>query len=109
MLNLISKDVLRAYIREMDQEGLLDESPVVTAAQVSHPQSITSQAQPSTHSTSGDYPPTFNSLSVASGNPGAKEMVVHEDNMKFPPYMKLERPKPESRGDGANRDSQSNL
>lgn len=31
---------------------------------------------------------------------GAKEMLAREDNMKFPPSMKLERRKPESKLDG---------
>jgi hypothetical protein len=47
-----------------------------------------------------DTPPSFDSLNTATDDSGAKEMVIKEDNMKFPQSMKLERPKPETRRDG---------
>ena len=44
-------------------------------------------------------PPSFDSLNTATDDSGAKEMVIREDNMKFPQSMKLERPQPETRRD----------
>lgn len=101
------KDVLRAYIREIDQKGLLNEIP--TDPQLPHPPVGTSterwlesvQTGPSVPSVSSeDVPPSFDSLNTATDDSGAKEMVIREDNMKFPQSMKLERPKPETRRDG---------
>ena len=46
---------------------------------------------------SDDVPPSFDSLHTSTDDSGSKEMVFREENMKFPPEMKLERPKPESR------------
>jgi hypothetical protein len=62
------------------------------------------QAPPSAPSVSSeDVPPSFESLRTVTDDSGAKEMVIREDNMKFPQSMKLERPKPESRRDGASQ------
>lgn len=49
---------------------------------------------------SEDTPPSFDSLNTGTDDTGTKEMVIREDNMKFPPSMKLERLKPETRRDG---------
>lgn len=48
-------------------------------------------------------PPSFESLNTTTDDSGAKEMVIREDNMKFPQSMKLERPKPETRRDGVSQ------
>ncbi|KAE9370295.1 hypothetical protein N431DRAFT_426677 [Stipitochalara longipes BDJ] len=84
------KDVLRAYIRQIDQEGLLDEMPprlLVPAQQPGFPQHLPSKGPP----------PTFDSLNTPTDDGSAKEMVVREENMKFPQSMKFERRKPETR------------
>jgi hypothetical protein len=52
---------------------------------------------------SEDGPPSFDSLNTPTSDGSAKEMVIREDNMKFPQSMKKERPKPESRRDGSQR------
>ncbi|KFY15568.1 hypothetical protein V492_01909 [Pseudogymnoascus sp. VKM F-4246] len=88
------KDILRAYIREIDQNGLLEDVPVVSKA----PQPVLSvntqewleQVQ-SPASASG--PPSFN---MTSSDSSIKELRVEEDNSKFLQSMKNERPKPES-------------
>ena len=62
------------------------------------------QTGPSAASVSSmDVPPSFDSLNTATDDSGAKEMVIREDNMKFPQSMKLERPKPETRRDGVSQ------
>ena len=43
------------------------------------------------------------SLHMGTDDSGVKEMVIREDNMKFSPSMKLERPKPETRRDGVSQ------
>lgn len=52
---------------------------------------------------SEDGPPSFDSLNTPTDDGSPKEMVIREDNMKFPQSMKMERPKPESRRDGSQR------
>jgi hypothetical protein len=52
---------------------------------------------------STEVPPSFESLHTPTDDGGAKEMVIREDNMKFPPSMKWERPKPESRREGISQ------
>jgi hypothetical protein len=42
-------------------------------------------------------PPSFESLNTPTDDGSAKEMVVREENMKFPQSMKFERPRPETR------------
>jgi hypothetical protein len=94
------QDVLRAYIREIDQKGLLDEMPPS-----GNPNSSSQGVNPerwleNVHTgSSTDAPPSFDSLNTATDDSGAKEMVIREDNMKFPQLMKLERPQPETRRD----------
>jgi hypothetical protein len=101
--------VLRAYIREIDQNGGLDEiQPPAT--------------QPATGTTTERWletvqspppsegaPPSFDSLHTATDDSGAKEMMVREENMKFPQSMKFERPKPETRRDGRDGNIQRQL
>ncbi|KFY10342.1 hypothetical protein V491_07695, partial [Pseudogymnoascus sp. VKM F-3775] len=88
------KDVLRAYIRQIDQNGLLEDAPVVAKARQPvlsvNTQEWLEQVQ-SPASASG--PPSFNTTSSDSS---MKELRVGEDNSKFLQSMKNERPKPES-------------
>src|SRR5208282_5605622 len=99
-MSLTFQDVLRAYIREIDQNGLLDESP-------SDPQSASSSGvnterwlesvpalKPS--SQAEQLPPAFESLRINRENTTAKEMVVHEEDFKFPQSVKSERARPET-------------
>lgn len=85
------KDVLRAYIREIDQKGLLDEPRTPTPPGINPERWVDS-----VHSAaSEDAPPSFSSLGTGTDDTGAKEMVVREENMKFPQSMKLELRQPE--------------
>lgn len=87
------KDVLRAYIREIDQKGLLDEPRTPTPPGINPERWVDS-----IHSAaSEDAPPSFSSLGTGTDDTGAKEMVVREENMKFPQSMKLELRQPETR------------
>lgn len=108
------QDVLRAYIRQIDQEGLLEpvesdsalpRPPVgaVTDRWLQNLQIPSLQTGSSTAVASVDGPPSFESLNTPTSDTTAKEMVVREDNMKFPPSMKLQRPKPESRAEPLQR------
>lgn len=108
------KDVLRAYIRQIDQEGLLE--PVPTDPKLP-PQPVGASTKqwlqnvqlPALHTGSStavesvDGPPSFDSLNTPTDDGIAKEMVIREDNMKFPQSMKLQRPKPESREDSSRQ------
>lgn len=60
-------------------------------------------AASATSVSSEDVPPSFASLNTGTDDSGAKEMVIREDNMKFPQSMKLERPKPETRREGVSQ------
>ncbi|OAF57698.2 hypothetical protein VC83_05676 [Pseudogymnoascus destructans] len=88
------KDVLRAYIRQIDQNGLLED--VLVAAKARQPvlsvntQEWLEQVQ---SPESASVPPSFNTTSSDSS---IKELRVGEDNSKFLQTMKNERPKPES-------------
>lgn len=91
---------MRAYIREIDQKGLLDETPP-NPSLLPPPSGINAQRWlEDVQAPSGGAPPSFASLQKRSDDSGAKEMVNQEENMKFPQSMKFERPKPESQGDG---------
>lgn len=92
--------MLRAYIREIDQQGLLDENPPKNQMNMP-PQGVSTQRWLESVKTGSslDPPPSFDSLNTATDDSGAKEMVIREDNMKFPQSMKLERPRPETRRD----------
>jgi len=48
-------------------------------------------------------PPTFDSLNTPTDDGSTKEMVVREENMKFPQAMKFERRKPETRHNDLQR------
>jgi len=101
------KDVLRAYIREIDTQGLLE--PVAVDPPMAAPPAIPSQTerwlenvkspsvQSSTLVATEDGPPSFESLGTPTDEFSAKTMMVQEENLKFPQSMKKERPKPESR------------
>jgi hypothetical protein len=84
----------------MDQEGLLDNPPSKDI--IPHP-----AGPPASRQTEPPQPlppepnPTFFPLQqVQRDEAGTKEMLAREDNMKFPPSMKFERRKPESRTEG---------
>ena len=94
------KDVLRAYIREIDQKGLLDEMPPDPHIPPTTGVNAERWLEDIQSAPSEGAPPSFNSLNTVTDDSGAKEMVIREDNMKFPQSMKLERPKPETRRDG---------
>ncbi|PQE09949.1 nipped-B B protein [Rutstroemia sp. NJR-2017a BVV2] len=84
------KDVLRAYIRKMEQDGLLDEA--TPDPQALSPESAdTERWIDSTRTAPSDQPPLFNSLKTGRDEDGAKEMINREDNMKFPISMKMEK------------------
>ncbi|TGO24580.1 hypothetical protein BPAE_0099g00160 [Botrytis paeoniae] len=94
------KDVLIAYIRQMEQDGLLIENPSASTPQTS-PKTPHKERWDSTHSDSSHTqaaPASFDNTNINLGrnDPGAKEMIQREDNIKFPPAMKFQRPKPES-------------
>lgn len=95
------QEVLRAYIREMDQEGLLDNPP---EGDITPPQPVASQPkrqlEPAQPALPESNPPFFEPQPVQREDSGMKEMLAREDNMKFPASMKFERRKPESRVDG---------
>jgi hypothetical protein len=95
-----SQDVLRAYIREIDQQGLLDETPPQLLMPAQQPGVASQHWLDNMHSSpapSEGAPPTFDSLNTPTDDGSAKEMVVREENMKFPQSMKFERRKPETR------------
>ena len=109
-VNLVSQDVLRAYIRQIDQEGLLIEVPIdpkvppPPVGQNTERWLESVQNAPSAPSVSSeDVQPSLDSLNTGTDDSGAKEMVFREDNMKFPQSMKMERPKPETRRDGISQ------
>jgi hypothetical protein len=89
---------LRAYIRQIDQNGLLDEAP--PNSQPNSPESIQTErwletvGPPSTRASRTELvPPSFDSLHIHEEDTGAKVRVVSEDNMKFPQSIKSQRAK----------------
>lgn len=103
------KDVLRAYIREIDQNGGLDEVPPPAAQPVVGATTERWLEAVQSPPPSERGPPSFDSLHTATDDSGAKEMMVREENMKFPQSMKFERPKPETRRDGRDGTLQRQL
>ncbi|RDW94785.1 hypothetical protein BP5796_00548 [Coleophoma crateriformis] len=86
------KDVLRAYIREIDQKGLLDEMPIDPKSPSAQPGVNPDHWLDSVHSeTSDEPPPSFHSLNTNSTDESMKELVRKEDNMKFLPSLKTAR------------------
>ena len=98
------QDVLRAYIREMDQEGLLDNPPSDEFIPP-HPagQQAKRQLEASAVAPPASKAPPFPLQQVQKDDTGTKEMLAREDNMKFPQSMKFEHRKPESRADAPLR------
>lgn len=91
---------MRAYIREIEQNEFLDENLPNSQMNIPTQGTNTQQWLDSVKTGSSlDPPPSFDSLNTATDDSGAKEMVIREDNMKFPQSMKLERPRPETRRD----------
>ncbi|KAB8300484.1 hypothetical protein EYC80_000650 [Monilinia laxa] len=82
------KDVLRAYIRQMELDGLLGEEP--SRSQMPSPvSSHTKRCVGSTHSESSrGKSPFFDVVDTGDDFNKAKEIIQQEDNMKFPPSMK---------------------
>ena len=90
--------MLRAYIREIDQKGLLDDISRTPPKSGVNPERWLEAVHTGT---TQDYPPSFSSLGAVTDDRGAKTMMIQEENMKFPQSIKQERPKPESLGDGS--------
>lgn len=101
------QDVLRAYIREIDQKGLLDDVPTKLHAPVRTP-GVDSQHWLEEVRTGISPTSSFKSTGVVSDS-SAKETVSREDNINYPRLSKMERPKPESRQNGTSRELQNSL
>ncbi|KAF4635357.1 hypothetical protein G7Y89_g2745 [Cudoniella acicularis] len=90
------KDVLRAYIREIDQKGLLDEAPTVVE-QHSPVNGVRANHGESGQPKSSGNPQFYVDNLKTTTNPlGVKEMMFREDDMKFPLSMKVGRMRPET-------------
>ncbi|RDL39608.1 uncharacterized protein BP5553_03948 [Venustampulla echinocandica] len=87
------KDVLRAYIRELDQNGLLDEAPSTAKALPSIERVDSAKRLGSMQTLPGQE--QSDSLKIATVGRGAKEIVAQEENMKFPLSMKLDLLRPD--------------
>ena len=98
LTELISQDVLRAYIREIDSQGLLDEEPLASPTPLTS-EGINPGRWAQSVDSSENVPPSFSSLNLSTHDGGAKELLRQEENMKFPASMKLERPQPETKKD----------
>ncbi|KAL3423255.1 hypothetical protein PVAG01_05002 [Phlyctema vagabunda] len=92
------KDVLRAYIREIDQQGLLEDDPR-DPQKLSNSSGVSPERWlDSVHSeTSGAPPPSFRSYDSTSTEDSMKQMVGREENIKFPQSIKAQRGLPDSK------------
>jgi hypothetical protein len=103
------KDVLRAYIREIDQNGLLEDAPSdprTAAPPAVNPERWLDTVVPQTRSPESEQPPpSFDSINAHVEDTRTKEMVVSEENIKFLQSIKTQRPKPElsPQDNGADR------
>jgi hypothetical protein len=92
--------VLRAYIRQIEQNGhLVEEFPEPQSASspgVDPERWLEGVPSPTRSSQLEQLPPTFESLHLNSENTTTKEMVKSEENMKFPQSIKAERARPET-------------
>lgn len=92
--------MLRAYIREIEQNGQLVEEfsdpQSASSAGVDPERWLESVSGPTNSSQLEQLPPTFESLHLNSENTSTKEMVNSEENMKFPQSIKAERARPET-------------
>lgn len=97
-MSLTFQDVLRAYIREMDQHGYLDEAtPDSQSPSMSvNPERWLESVPAPRQFPPPEQPPSFESLSINSENTSAKEVVKSEETFKFPQSIKSERAKPET-------------
>ncbi|KAI9734414.1 MAG: hypothetical protein M1818_006802 [Claussenomyces sp. TS43310] len=77
------KDILRAYIRQIDQNGLLDDAMTSPTVDTERWLDDMPQQSPS------EVPPTYSSLNTNEEDACAK-VLVPEDNMKFPQSLKAE-------------------
>ncbi|TGO87616.1 hypothetical protein BPOR_0214g00020 [Botrytis porri] len=93
------KDVLIAYIRQMEQDGLLIENPSASTPQTGprtpHKNRWDSASSKSSHTQAAPGSFDNTNINLRRNDPGAKELIQREDNIKFPPAMKFQRPKPE--------------
>ena len=85
----------------MDQEGLLDNPPSEDIIPP-HPAGQPTNRWPEAAQLPlpEARPASFPLQQIQREDTGTKEMLAREDNMKFPPSMKFERRKPESRTEG---------
>jgi hypothetical protein len=82
------KDVLRAYIREIDQKGLLDPSPSPAPEPSGiNPHQWLESVQPQA---TGNSQASIDSSKTLRSDDSKKEMIFREENMKFPASMKAE-------------------
>ncbi len=88
---------MRAYIREIDQNGLLDEVPCTSKPAPALGVSSERWLDSVKAVRSNDKPPTFSSLDLSTEDGTAKAMMFKEENMKFPRSMKLDLRQPEIR------------
>ena len=98
------RDVLRAYIREIDQNGLLDQ-PTTPASANARSSGVDTQrwledVQPQM---TGDSNASSDSTKTLRSEESVKEMVFREDNMKFPASMKSELLRPVSWSGNSDR------
>jgi len=77
----------------------LDEAPIPSTSRIAEGVNPERWLEDVRSTGSEGVPPSFDSLKTATDDSGAKEIVIREDNMKFPQSMKLERMKPEPRQD----------
>ncbi|KAF8866981.1 hypothetical protein BDZ45DRAFT_719969 [Acephala macrosclerotiorum] len=103
------RDVLRAYIREIDQKGLLEECP--PNSQPTPVAGITSKRwlEPVKAIQPGERPPTFSSLDLPTDDGRAKAVLFEEANMKFPQSLKMELRQPEIRRGGGGREESNQI
>jgi hypothetical protein len=100
------KDVLRAYIREIDQKGLLEQLP--SPSPVKSPGINPQQWLESVHpQETGQSQASSDSTKTLRTDESMKEMVFREENMKFPISMKAEMMS--SQRGGVNTQSQRQM
>jgi hypothetical protein len=83
----------------MDEDGFLVDGPLDAESRQQQPGVNPAkwlETLPLSPVSEQGAPPSFDSLHTNSEDTMAKEMVVSEENMKFQPSMKDERPKPDS-------------
>jgi hypothetical protein len=89
------KDVLRAYIKEIGQKGLLDEIPPNSRA-VPRATLATDPWFQSPKSGSAIGSPRSSAPCRVASNNFIKQVIVQEENMKFSPSIKFQRAMPKN-------------